>query len=288
MYSASNEWIKLLRPWQWIKNLFVFLPMFFSGMILDITCWISSIYVFVVFCMASSSIYCLNDCIDKPFDINHPEKKLRPVAAGTVKVSTALFMFGLLSVVSLISAILISTHLFAVVFSYLIIFTAYCLGIKRIPVVDAFVVGFGFVLRVVAGGVACDVWLSQWIICMTFLLSLLLAFGKRRSEMQYGTEVRTSMAYYDLTFLNLIMGVIGAVTMVCYIMYTMSSDVVSRWNNDYVYVSSIFVLAALIRYLQLSIVENKAGDPTMLFVKDRFIQWCMIGWILTFFFIIYL
>ena len=152
-------------------------------------------------------------------------------------------------------------------------------------------VAFGFVLRILAGGMACDVAVSNWLVLMTFLLALFLSFAKRRDDVlrmnETGEAPRHNTIRYNLTFVNQAITITGTVTLVCYIMYTVSPEVVSRFNAPYLYLTSIFVLVGLLRYMQLTVVDEVSGDPTKILLRDRFTQAIVAAWIMAFLLIIY-
>jgi 4-hydroxybenzoate polyprenyltransferase len=289
--------IKLLRPQQWIKNLFVFLPLFFDRHLFDAGYLVPCILVFFAFSMAASGIYCFNDIHDAEADQNHHEKRNRPISSG--KVSKASGYIAMLVCFALSVALMFFIYtatdrndlIFLVIGTYVVMNIAYTLLLKHIAIVDVFVIAVGFVLRVLAGGVATSIHLTHWIVLMTFLLALFLAFAKRRDDVvafeNSGVAMRKTANRYNLRFLNTATSIVGSITMVCYIMYTVSPEVVERFGSPYVYLTSIFVLAGIIRYLQIMTVEVKGGDPTQVILKDRFIQGCVIGWLLAFALIIY-
>lgn len=288
--------IKLIRPEQWVKNLFVALPLFFSGSLLDGWSWRQTAIVFIAFSLMASSIYCLNDIMDIEADKTHPKKCLRPLASGKVSVKSAwLVMIGLIITSCGCCLLLNSNQTFIVIgiiAFYLFMNIAYCLKLKQYAIIDVFIISFGFVLRIAAGGFACDIWLSPWIVSLTFLIALFLAFAKRRDDVvlreSTGKVMRKNTVRYNLDFLNQTLSIIGSVTIVCYILYTVSPDVETRMSSKYVYVTSIFVLAGILRYMQASIVDIKSGSPTKILLHDRFIQCCVILWLLSFLVIIYL
>jgi len=292
-----TEIIKLLRPQQWIKNLFVFLPLFFDRHLFDADYLIPCILAFFAFIMAASGIYCFNDILDVEADRNHHEKNKRPIASGKVsKTSCYVVMFVCFAISVVIMFISNSAYgsdgqLFLVIGAYVVMNIAYTLLLKQIAIVDVFVIAIGFVLRVLAGGVATGIHLTHWIVLMTFLLALFLAFAKRLDDVvafeNSGVTMRKTANRYNLRFLNTATSIVGSITMVCYIMYTVSPEVVERFGSHYVYLTSIFVLAGIIRYLQIMIVDVKSGDPTRVMLKDRFIQGCVICWLLSFALIIY-
>jgi len=285
----------LLRPYQWLKNLFVFLPLFFSHQILDLDKLLAGIWTFVAYSFAASAIYCFNDIWDVEADKKHPHKCKRPIASGQISQKVGYVIFAILVVSSLVLSFFCigggNITLFSIVCSYLLLNIAYCVKLKQIAIIDVFIIATGFVLRILAGGAATDIYLSHWIILMTFLLALFLAFAKRRDDVviyqQTGVVARKNVNRYNLEFMNQVIGIIAGMTMVCYIMYTVSEEVVERLHTQYLYITSVFVLAGIIRYLQLTIVDTKSGSPTKILLKDYFVQFCVIGWVLTFIFMLY-
>lgn len=289
------ELIKLARPGQWAKNLFVALPMFFNGQLLNPECWLMTGVAFLSFSLMASAVYCLNDVVDAEVDRQHPRKNRRPVACGAISKRMALSEMAFLLFASLLSCLLAGERalvLSMVLGIYFVMNVSYCVALKNHAIIDVFIISTGFVLRLFAGGVACDIWLSPWIVLLTFLVALFLAFAKRRDDVvireNTGQVTRENTSRYNLTFLNLVLGLIGAITMVCYIMYTISPEVVERLGREYVYVTSIFVLAGILRYLQVAIVDEQSGSPTKILFHDRFIQCCVALWIILFVIIIYL
>lgn len=288
--------VGLLRPQQWLKNLIVFLPVFFSGNLFDVACLKAAAGIFMTFCMMSSAVYCLNDLLDAEDDRRHPVKCKRPVAAGDISKRTALLMAGALALLSVTVSLYLPVNnppaTAALLTAYALLNAAYCLRLKRYAIVDVFTIASGFVLRLVAGGVGCSIWLSPWMVCLTFLLSLFLAFAKRRDDVllseQKGIIARPNIVRYNLPFLNQVLSIIGTATIVCYILYTVSPEVMERMDCEYVYTTSVFVLAGILRYLQITMVDLNSGSPTKILLKDRFIHCCLSGWGLLFAAIIYL
>ena len=284
----------LIRPQQWIKNGFVLIPMFFGGRLLNVDDAIASVVTFFAFSFAASAIYCFNDIVDVDADRRHPVKCHRPIASGAVSVPTA---YALMAVLALLSALLLfflpqrAGETAGIVAFYFLLNMAYCLWLKRHAIIDVCTVAFGFVLRILAGGMACDVAVSNWLVLMTFLLALFLSFAKRRDDVlrmnETGEPPRRNTIRYNLTFVNQAITVTGTVTLVCYIMYTVSPEVVSRFHAPYLYLTSIFVLVGLLRYMQLTVVDEVSGDPTKILLRDRFTQAIVVAWIMSFLLIIY-
>lgn len=285
--------ISLTRPYQWVKNLFVFMPLFFGHQLMNIPLLLNAIVVFFAFSLAASSIYCFNDIIDVEDDRRHQTKCHRPIASGAISVSQAyVVMFVLLlASMAMLYFLLPSTDAMLVVALYWLMEIAYCIKLKRLAIIDVCILSLGFVLRIVAGGAATDVVISHWLVMMTFLLTLFLGFAKRRDDVlrfqRNGIPPRHNTKRYNLTFLNEAITICGGVMLVCYIMYTVSPEVISNFNNQYVYLTSIYVLLGLLRYMQLAVVDEKTGDPTKTLLHDRFTQVIVVAWIFTFLLIIY-
>ncbi|MCM1348348.1 MAG: UbiA prenyltransferase family protein [Firmicutes bacterium] len=279
-----------------MKNLFVGLPMFFSARLTDAPTWYATLIAFVAFCLVSSAVYCINDVVDVKYDRMHPIKKNRPVASGAIKRSTAISMACTLAILGLgLPSVLLGVngvYTACVCGTYLIINLAYSLWLKRVAILDVALIALGFVLRVAAGALACDIWISPWIVCLTFLLTLMLALAKRRSEValcvETGVESRGNISDYSLKFLDPALAMLAAITTVSYIIYTVTPEVQQRFSSEYVYITALFVILGLLRYLQLTLQTKQASDPTKLMLSDHFIQGCLLAWGATFLFIIYL
>ena len=178
-----------------------------------------------------------------------------------------------------------------VVVTYFILDILYCRWLKRHAIVDVCVLSFGFVLRILAGGFATDIVPSNWLVMMTFLLTLFLSFAKRRDDvvrmMKTGEAPRHNTERYNLTFINQAVTITAAVTVVSYIMYTVSPSVTQRIGSDYVYLTSVFVILGLLRYMQLTLVDEKSGDPTKMLYSDHFLQLVIAMWFASYLIIIY-
>lgn len=290
------NYIRLLRPLQWLKNVFVFAPIFFSTNLLKAEFFWPTLVMFASFCLISSSIYCFNDLKDVEADRQHPKKCKRPIASGKVSVMGGYTMMilctiGALALIPLANSVN-TPYLYMIVIGYWLMNIAYCLKLKQFAILDVSIIAIGFVMRVLIGGVVTDIWISHWLVMMTFLVTLFLAFTKRNDDYriyeQTGTKPRVSITGYNKTFINEATAIIASVTLVCYIMYTMSPEVIHRLGTRYVYLTSGWVLAGLLRYLQNMIVFGLSGSPTKSLVKDHFVQFCILGWIISFFVIIYL
>ncbi len=285
----------LLRPQQWVKNGFVFLPLFFSGNLRNTTMLQQTLIAFFAYSLAASSIYCFNDIYDREADRLHPKKRLRPVASGAVSVAKAYVLMLFTLVLSLVVACVGLTawrETCFIIGFYYVMNLAYCMRLKQIALVDVVIIAVGFVLRVVLGGAVTGIVLSHWIVVMTFLLALFLAFAKRRDDVvlyeNTGVLPRRNVNRYNLQFMNQTIAVIASITLVAYMMYTVSDEVMERLGSHRVYVTAVFVLMGILRYMQLTIVDVKSGSPTKVLMHDRFVQACIVGWVASFLVLIYL
>ena len=287
--------IKVARPTHWIKNIFVFLPIFFGGALLNTTEVVAAALTFMSFSLAASAIYCLNDIIDVDADRAHPVKCKRPIASGAITIPQA---YGMMTVSLLISIVLMfllpegHAKSILVIIAYFVINVAYCLRLKEYAIIDVCIIASGFVLRILAGGYATGVHLSKWIVLMTFLLTLFLAFAKRRDDVlrmnTTGRAPRKNTSRYNLTFINQAITITGSVMVVCYVMYTVSPEIIAQFATDKLYLTSILVILAILRYLQISVVDEKSGDPVKVELSDRATQLILLAWLLSFLIIIYL
>jgi len=290
-----RQYIKIIRPHQWIKNAFVFLPMFFGGSLTDTHDLITATLTFIAFSFTASSVYCFNDIVDVEADRRHEVKRHRPIASGVISIAQAyLLMVGMLVLaVGAISLVGDGWQNTAVVIGgYYILNLFYCKILKQHAIVDVCTIAVGFVLRIMAGGFATGIAVSHWLILMTFLLTLFLSFAKRRDDVlllnKTGEAPRKNTIRYNLTFINQAITITASVTLVCYVMYTVSPEVTARFHSQYLYLTSIFVVLGLLRYIQITVVDEKSGDPTKVVLHDRFTQMIILGWGLAFLFIIYL
>ncbi len=276
--------IKLLRPHQYVKNLFIFAPILFAFNFNAIN-FTNTLIAFVLFSLIASSIYILNDLMDIQEDRAHPKKKFRPIASGEVSTKVAKYLFIALSSISLSLAFSFSAELFYVLSAYFLLNIAYSLKLKHISIVDIFIISTGFVLRLFAGSVATGIELSMWIIIMTFLLALFLSLAKRRDDVLLsleGKDTRKNIDGYNLEFVNATMVLMSGVVIVSYILYTISEEVTQRLHTEYLYLTSFFVILGIFRYMQITFVENNSGSPSKIVVKDTFMKITILLWIFSF------
>jgi decaprenyl-phosphate phosphoribosyltransferase len=276
----------------WAKNLFLFVPLFFSGDLFNWSLYPSLFMGFLAFGCIASAIYIINDYRDIEEDKKHPEKSGRPLASGAVSKRSAMAMALLLLLAGFITAYFIRDKFLFVLAIYFLLNLGYSFGLKTIPILDIIIVAIGFVLRVKGGAVIAVIGLSEWLNVMVFLLALFMVIGKRRDDvllkLSSGTDMRKSVKGYNLEFLNVVLALVCAVIVVAYFMYTMSDEVILRMGTYRLYYTCLFVLAGIMRYLQIIFVQASAGSPTRVLYKDRFIQVSILLWIASFYLIIYM
>ncbi|MEC9206021.1 MAG: UbiA prenyltransferase family protein [Pseudomonadota bacterium] len=277
--------ITLLRPEQYVKNLFIFAPLFFSFKFNFINIS-NSLLAFFLFSLVASSAYIFNDLMDINDDRNHPVKKFRPLADGKVSLTTAKTLIFLLSGIALAISWIVNTNLFFILFVYLVLNILYSLKLKHITILDISIIATGFVLRIFAGSFSINEDLSMWIITMTFLLALFLGLAKRRDDVllsEEGTKTRRNIDGYNLEFINAAMVLMSGIIAVAYILFTTSTETINKFNTEYLYVTSFFVILGILRYMQITFVEKNSGDPTYILYKDKFLKITIILWLISFY-----
>ncbi|HEY3405716.1 MAG TPA: decaprenyl-phosphate phosphoribosyltransferase [Ohtaekwangia sp.] len=284
--------IKLIRVKHWVKNLFIFIPAFFAGVLFDPENILPLFIGFFCFSLVASAIYVINDYRDIEQDRNHPEKKNRPLASGAVSPAVGAVIMVSFLIIGLGLSYYVSLNFFLVLSLYFVLNLGYSLGLKNVSILDIMIVASGFLLRTIAGGIIIQVSVSQWLLIMVFLLALFLALSKRLDDLivseQEGKISRKIVKHYNLSFVHSGIAMIAGIIMVSYIMYTISDEVKDRLHSEHLYFTAIFVIAGLLRYLQITLVEQRSGSPTKIFLSDRFIFVTLFGWAASFFILIYL
>lgn len=283
--------VHLIRPTHWIKNLFLLIPVFFAGSIFQFKHLEAITLGILSFSLIASSVYIINDFKDIEVDRIHPLKKLRPLASGAVNKSTAIFLIVAFVLSGLLLAYLLNPIFAILLCCYLALNIAYSFGLKNIPIVDLFIVSLGFLIRIYSGGVLSGVEVSHWLSIMVLLLSLFLVLAKRRDDLVLQATstsvIRKASSSYNLEFINACLTIFAAVIVVSYIMYTVSAEVIAHFNSSYLFATTVFVIAGIMRYLQITLVEQNSGSPTSILVKDKFILITILLWIISFYIIIY-
>lgn len=272
--------VRALRPLQWTKNLLVFAALIFTRSVFEWDPLVRTIGAFLVFCMASSAIYLVNDLRDAERDRLHPVKRFRPIAAAQFSPRSAIVLASLLAGSSLVGALLIRQELALAIGIYLVLMLGYTLGLKRFVILDVFVIAAGFVLRAAAGAVAISVPISPWLYICTLLLALFLGFGKRRHELltlqDAAARHRENLDAYSVSLLDQMIAVTAAATVLAYSVYTFQASTLPA--NHAMMATIPFVLYAVFRYLYLLYKKQQGGSPEVLLLKDRPLLLCLLGW----------
>jgi decaprenyl-phosphate phosphoribosyltransferase len=286
-----QSYLRLMRPHQYSKNAFVWFPLFFGHKAHDFLAVMQTLAVFALFCLMASGVYIINDLKDLEEDRRHPMKKKRVLAAGQASRAEAAILSAMCIGVSLGTAIiLLDRRVGLILGAYLLLNIAYSWGLKRVAVIDVVCIAVGFVLRVFAGGVAVEIWPSHWLVLMTFLLALFLALAKRRDDLLLATsgyKLRESLDGYNMEFISLSMSLMAAVIVVSYILYAVSPEVISKHHTENLYLTVFWVILGLLRYMQITIVTQQSGSPTMILLRDRFLQATIVLWIVSCYVILY-
>lgn len=279
--ESVHLFIRSMRPYQWVKNVFIFAPMVFSLHSLQVlrfnyiknTC-----YAFFLFSLVAGCIYVFNDCFDKKKDQLHPEKKKRPIASGGLSTRIASVGAGIILLLSLAAIFFFNIYFFYIALIYIGMNIIYSSFLKKIVILDVMVIAVGFVLRVQIGGVINDIELSTWILIITFLLALFLGLVKRRQELIKinegvsggNTEMQTrkTLKKYNLSLLDQLISITTGTTLISYIIYVVNPDIQQKFHTKYLYLTVPFVVFGVFRYLYLTYVKGKGENPAEIIFSD--------------------
>ncbi|QXP67484.1 MULTISPECIES: UbiA prenyltransferase family protein [unclassified Polaribacter] len=284
-----KDYVVLMRPKHWIKNVLIFFPAFFSGKVQSLENIYILIFLFFYFSLAASVVYIINDLKDKESDQLHPEKKERPLASGAVSIKGAFLLLVLLLMLLITGSFYLKPITVFVTSLYLILNLMYSLHLKTIAVLELFIVALGFVIRVIVGAEEIDVIPSKWIVSLIFFGALYIILSKRRGEILNTKAIKTRkvLKEYSEEYLTFSMVVILAVTIVCYMMYTIDVSVVQRFSNEHLYITTIFVALGMLRHLQQTLIKNNTESPVKFLFEDKFIFIIILCWLTTYYFLIY-
>lgn len=267
------RYFELIRPKQWVKNLFVFAPILFAGKLMDLPMLLVNILAFAAFCCVSSSVYVLNDIIDVESDRVHKKKRYRPIAAGYVSVSQAKILFVILIALTAVLSSMLPFLFLITISAYLVNNLLYSFKIKNVVLLDVFSISTGFILRVIAGAVAIDVSVSSWMIITTIFISLFLGISKRRAELSGPNQdnlekQRKVLSDYDVVFVDQLNTIAATGTIISYALYTVSEKAINAFHSDKLIYTTPFVLYGIFRYLYLLHQKNLGESPTQIVTKD--------------------
>jgi len=281
-----------MRPNQWVKNLLLFAGLIFSQNLFNSQMLFETIYAFFLFCLVSSSVYIINDLLDLKNDRMHPIKSKRPIASGKLKTHSALPFVIFLSGLSLFLSFRLSFYFFIVGLSYFLLNIFYSRYLKHVVILDVMCIAAGFVLRAVAGAVIINVIISPWLVVCTTLLALFLGFGKRRYELilleEKANAHRKILTEYSPYFLDQLISVVTASTVVAYAFYTLSPEIKQKLGVSHLELTIPFVLYGIFRYLYLIHQKEKGGSPSKLLLTDLPILIDIFLWLISVLIIVYM
>jgi 4-hydroxybenzoate polyprenyltransferase len=276
--------LRTARLHHWVKNLILFAALIFAQKYTDAASVILAVKAFIAFCLAASAIYFINDISDCKQDQLHPIKKNRPIASGQLSFASAWIIALLLLISGFGISLSISSKFLIYFLAYVVLNFAYNLGLKNIVIMDVMVLALGFVIRAGAGAVAISVPISSWLLICTILLALFLGFAKRRHELidlgDSAVSHRQSLAHYSPYFLDQMISVVTASTVIAYTFYTLSPEVKEKFGTDNLVFTVPLVLYGIFRYLYLVHQKEQGGNPTKLLITDWPLLTCVGLWII--------
>jgi len=280
-----------MRPQEWVKNLLVFSGVIFSRSLTDFDNIRVSCIGFLLFCAASSGVYLFNDLCDLKSDREHPVKRFRPLAAGSLSVGLARIMMIALFLTAALGSLALN-HRFALIIAvYLITCLAYSLRLKDVVILDVILIASGFVLRAASGAILIGVDVSEWLVLCTSMVALLVGFGKRRHELVLLADAaenhRRSLSDYSLEFLDSIMAILSGAALITYALYTRADETVVRVGSHGMLITIPFVVYGIFRYLFLIHKRQAGGDPVQILFRDRPTLLNLLPWIVTVGLVIY-
>ena len=287
-----RDYLTLMRPHQYVKNLVLFLPAFFALRITEGAVLRDLAIAGGAFSLLASAVYILNDYLDRAEDRQHPEKRHRPLAAGRIPALRALLLMLTLVLIGVPVFYFLDPLAFVLASGYVFMNVLYTFWLKHIPILDITIIALGFLIRIAVGAtvVTPDIPLSMWIELMIFLGALFLGLAKRRDDVLLaagGREVRKAIHGYNLEFINGAMMIMASVLIVAYISYTISPEVRAKFHTEHLYLTVFFVLIGVLRYMQITFVEERSGSPSRILLRDVFLQLTILGWLVTFVLLIY-
>lgn len=268
------EYLKLLRIKHYVKNVLIFLPLIFGGLLMKENCLLQTFIGFLCFCFTASMIYIINDIRDKEKDKKHKTKSKRPIASGKISVRNAIISILLLlmftTLIILLSKIPISA-IFMLIF-YFVMNLAYSFGLKNVPLVDILIIAFGFLIRVIYGAEILNIEVSNWLYLTVFSSSFYLALGKRRNEIvQNGTKTRNVLAYYNKEFLDKNMYMCLSMAIIFYSLWTTDNNIVEKNHNMLVWTVPIIMIICMRYSMQIEKSDQSDGDPTEVILNDKWL-----------------
>jgi len=277
-----------IRPYQWIKNFFIYLPLLFGQQFFNGIVLLKTTVVFILFSLAASTVYLINDIIDLESDRKHPVKRLRPLASGKITTLHAKIIAFILGGVAVLFSFVLDIRIGFIIAAYLLLNFIYMMVLKNAFIIDVFCIGAFYYLRIQAGSVTSNVTLSNWIILCTLLLALFIGFNKRRYDLAVASKSKIVYSKYTKYFIDRIISIISASIVMSYALYTMDQQIINRFGTQHIIYTIPFVYYGIFRYLYLVDKRGFGGDPTLALLKDWKMQLNLLLWIVACVAIIYL
>lgn len=268
-----KNYFDLIRIPQWIKNLFVFVPLLFSLHLFEEQYFLNTLKGFFIFCLASSFIYIINDIVDIKADSNHPKKKERPLPSGRITKNSAILLSTFILVIIILLTFTANNNFNLLLLSFIVLNVLYSFFLKHVVILDVFSIAAGFSIRVLAGAAIISVPISSWLILTTMFISLFLGVMKRHSELEQITEsstvsTRKVLSEYSLTFTNQIATVAAAGVIICYALYTVSPRTVLIFGSENLIYTTPFVVFGIFRFMYLEYLNQKGENTTQVMLTD--------------------
>ncbi|MBU0517508.1 decaprenyl-phosphate phosphoribosyltransferase [bacterium] len=280
-----------MRPKQWTKNLVIFAGLIFSQNFFHLGHVQISILAFIAFCLNASSIYLINDIKDVEQDKLHPEKKNRPLPAGLISPGQASFTAVILAIGSLALAYWLGSNYGYLLTAYWVMMLFYTFKLKQLVIVDLLVIAAGFIIRALSGAAVLDVVISRWLLVCTIFLALFLILAKRRNEIvKMGDNAaghRAILAEYGERFLDQMIAVATACTVMSYVLYTLDPETVAKFQTTNLIFTAPFVIYGIFRYLYLVYQKKLGGRPEVTLLMDRSLLFSVFLWIIVSMIIVY-
>lgn len=278
MKSHVRDYVLLVRPEHWVKNCLVIAPSFFAGILFEnLNNLLVGLTAFFSFSFITSVGYILNDLADRESDRNHKVKKNRPIASGKIQTAAAVIVGMALLALGMFMAFKINLSYVPILICYLVVSSLYTLLLKNIVIIELFFISFGFLLRIFAGGISCNIPISGWFILLTLFLSLLLAFGKRRTELNAvnkGANFKKVLNNYNASFLDSGVLIFSTMSIIIYSLYLIYKGM------DGMLFTIPLVCFGILRYIYLINVKSK-GEPTDALLNDIWLLFCVVLWLVT-------
>ena len=284
MMKKLFDLMRLMRPYQWVKNAFVFTGLLFGHAWHDPYLVMQVVMTFVAFCLVSSAIYTINDIVDLEQDQRHPKKCKRPLASGQVSISAAVILAVVLVVPGLVLAYGASPTVLIILIGYALMNIAYSLRLKHVVILDVFIIATGFMLRILAGTLGVGIPPSQWLLLCGLMVTLFLGFTKRRSEIIALTDDKNAhrkvLEHYSPVLLDKMIGITAAGLIMSYSLYTMNADTIRIHNTPNLIYTVPFVMYGVFRYIYLLHHQSRGGDPSHDLVRDPHLFIVVGAWLL--------